>query len=215
MSAIKKLCVPASGAFLDESEAIQMLSQRLIPKLSYSMHLTSWSRDDCKPFNSLIRKTIVPLMRLNRNYPSAVLYSSAEYGGMELPEVYTLQDQVQLPYLLKQLRWDKTVANDFLATLDCIQVRCGFTSPILDSVQAKIEYMGPSLILDIRSRLSEMDGQLWVEDAWQPSHQRVGDHSIMERFLKIPGVTAGQLEKANEVRLYLRVITIADLADPG
>ena len=36
----------------------------------------------------------------------------------------------------------------------------------------------------------------------------------MELFSAIPGITQGQLEKINAVRLYLRVITLADLADP-
>ena len=36
----------------------------------------------------------------------------------------------------------------------------------------------------------------------------------MERFTTIPRITKGQLKQANTVRLYLRVITIADLTDP-
>ena len=42
--------------------------------------------------------------------------------------------------------------------------------------------------------------------------QREKDESLMERFVRIPGITVGQLEKVNAVHLYLRVITIADLA---
>ena len=45
-----------------------------------------------------------------------------DYGGMEFPEISTLQDQVQIDYLLRQLRWDKVVANDFLVTLDSVQL---------------------------------------------------------------------------------------------
>ena len=36
----------------------------------------------------------------------------------------------------------------------------------------------------------------------------------MEGFTTIPGITKGQFKQANTVRLYLRVITIADLTDP-
>ncbi len=38
------------------------------------------------------------------------------------------------------------------------------------------------------------------------------DASLMETFCAVPGVTRVQLEKSNNVQLYLRVITIADLA---
>ena len=37
----------------------------------------------------------------------------------------------------------------------------------------------------------------------------------MERFTAILGVTKWEVEKVNVVRLYLRVITIADLAHPS
>jgi hypothetical protein len=63
-------------------------------------------------------------------------------------------------------------------------------------------------------RLAEINGFLWIEKAWTPPLQQEGDASIMERFAKIAGITTGILKKANIVCIYLRVITIADLANP-
>ncbi len=58
---------------------------------------------------------------------------------MEFPKLYTLQDQVQLDYLLKQLRWEKTVANNFLIALDSMQLCSGFTAPILELVATTLD----------------------------------------------------------------------------
>jgi hypothetical protein len=63
-----------------------------------------------------------------------------DYGGMEFPEISTLQDQVQIDYLLRQLRWDKVVANDFLVTLDSVQLCSSFTRPILEVSQTKLHH---------------------------------------------------------------------------
>ena len=41
---------------------------------------------------------------------------------MEFPETYTLQDQLQIPYVIRYLRWDKMVANDILVTFGNIQL---------------------------------------------------------------------------------------------
>ena len=71
-------------------------------------------------------------MRMNRNMPNAVVFGPLEYGGMEYPEAYCLQDQTQLPYLLKQLRWDKDVANGLLVTLDLLQLQSGFIKSIME-----------------------------------------------------------------------------------
>ena len=44
--------------------------------------------------------------------PNAVIFGPINKGGMQYPETYTLKDQVQLPYLVKQLQWDQLMAND-------------------------------------------------------------------------------------------------------
>ena len=133
---------------------------------------------------------------------------------MEFPETYTMQDQAQIPYLLKQLRWDKTVANNILVTLDHIQLISGFATPILKNTTPPIRYINNSFLISLRERLAEMNGSLWIETACTPPLQQENDASIMERFAKIPGITTGILKKANIVWIYLRVITIADLANP-
>jgi hypothetical protein len=127
--AIHKLCKTVAMANLTEQEAFQAVTQRLVPKLHYPLHLTSFTRKQTDKINSQVRRTFLPPMRFNRHLPAAVLYGPASMGGMEFPETYTMQDQAQIPYLLKQLRWDKTVANDILVTLDHIQLTSGFVLP--------------------------------------------------------------------------------------
>ena len=81
-----------------------------------------------KQYNNIItkiRQSIFPLMRLNQNMPGAVVYGPEEYGGMELPKIYTLQDQLQMSNVIKQLQWDQTLANNILVTLDNIQLTTG------------------------------------------------------------------------------------------
>jgi hypothetical protein len=152
-------------------------------------------------------------MRLNRHYPNALLYGPLEYGGMEMMETYTLQDQVQLSYLLKQLHWDRTVANDIMVTLDNLQFYSGLILPVLEFPSLPIPYVDEGFLSSVRRRLNEMDAGLWVENAWAPSLQHVRDESLMVHFITIPHITTAQLQCTNIVRLFLRVFTIADLCD--
>jgi hypothetical protein len=205
-SAIRKLCKSSMTAYLTEDETRQLLNQRMLPKLQYALHGTSFSKTQCDSITSLIRGSLLPRIRLNRHFPGAVLHAPMEYGGLEFPNVHIVQDQVQLKYLIKQLRWDKVVANDFLVTLDIIQLCSGLTSPILASPTIRLDYLDQSYIMHLRSRLAAMDCSLWIERAWTPVCQRVGDKSLMGKFITIPKI-------ANSVRLFLRVVTISDLAD--
>ncbi|KAL3784917.1 hypothetical protein ACHAWO_001204 [Cyclotella atomus] len=76
-----------------------------------------------------------------------------------------------------------------------------------------MDYIDNGWIIDLRKRLNDIGGQLWVEDAWQPKPQREGDYSLMERFLSVK-TTKTQRKQLRMVLHWLRVITIADLADP-
>ena len=60
-------------------------------------------------------------------------------------------------------------------------------------------------------RLGELEATIWTEAAWHPELQRINDVAIMELFADVPGTTLRDLDKCNQVQLYLRVITIADI----
>ena len=115
--------------------------------------------------------------------------------------------------LLKQLRWNKTVANDFLVTLSAIQFTSGLCEPILMETSTDLSYMPQGWILHLRSRFNEWGGQLWIEHQWTHKPQRQHDSSLMKMFSKLPGITKRKLEQCNMCRLYSKVITVSDICD--
>ncbi len=213
LGAVLRICENVTRAHMTESEVRHLLRTRLVPKLAYVLHTTAFTQKQCARFDTLLRTHVLPRIRLNRHFPSAVLYGPTRYGGMEFPHVYTMQTSVQVQYLLKQLRWNKTVANDTLVTLDTIQLSAGLSAPILEQVSPPITYLGTSFLLSLRQRMAELNASLWIEDVWRPHHQREGDEFLMDAFIRIPAITTTALRQANTVRLYLRVLTISDLAD--
>jgi hypothetical protein len=170
-NAIKTLCINVSLANLTKREARQTITQRLVPKLSYPLHLTSHTQKQLDAINSTIQASFHPLMRFNQHLPSAVLYGPMSMGGMEFPEAHSLQNQTQIPFMLKQLRWDKTLANNILVTLDHVQLLTGFTTPVMQNTTNKIDYIGTSYLVEMRHRLSDIEGTIWIEHAWVPSLQ--------------------------------------------
>ena len=59
-------------------------------------------------------------MGIHRNIPKAVLYSSLEMGGLKYPSFEVIQDQKGILYLLQQLQWKGTIANDMLTVLSAV-----------------------------------------------------------------------------------------------
>ena len=66
-------------------------------------------------------------------------------------------------------------------------------------------------LIHLRQRLKHLNGSIWVEGAWKPKLQRVGDVSIMDALSNLADVTTGELTAANNCRMYLRVITLSDI----
>lgn len=214
-TAIESICRKIENAYLSKSETRLAITQLLIPKLTYVLHLTSFTHPQCTQLNSIICDTFLPCLRLNRHYPRAVLHAPPiQFGGMEFPHIHTLQLSTQLEYIIKQLWWNRTIANNFLVTLDSLQLYTGVGSPLLQRTTPPIVYAGHSFILNLQDQLAYINTSLWIEDAWQHPLQREHDEFIMDCFILIPRLTRSQLQQANAVRLYLRVLTIADLADP-
>ena len=112
-------------------------------------------KEECRPINTLSRQAIFPPMRLNRNMPDAVIFGTMSHGGMEFPEAYTLQDQLQIPDIIRHLRWDKKVANDILVTLDNIQLNAGFVTPIMEDTSIRIHYIDQGLLVSLLGRMGE------------------------------------------------------------
>ena len=73
-------------------------------------------------------------------------------------------------------------------------------------------YVNGGLIHHIRNRLQALKGELHIERAWAPKKQRERDESIMEHHSTLT-FTVREMTLINECRYWLRVITIADLAD--
>jgi hypothetical protein len=135
--------------------------------------------------DKILNGTLLHQMTMNWHTPRAIVHGPLKYGGMTMTDCYTRQSQHHMKYMLKQLRWDETIAGDILTTLENIQLATGFTSPILEATSLPIDYIDQGWILDLRSRLDEIGASLWVEDAWQPPLQRENDVSLMEKFLQV------------------------------
>ena len=211
--AIVDICEKITGAQLSEKETRQALLQRLLPKLDYGLYASYFNKRQSTEIDKVINASFLPRLRINRNTDRAIVHGPRMYGGLEIPNVYTRQTQHHIKYIIKQLRWNSTLANDILTALDNVQLASGFVTPILEKTDTEMDYIDNGWIVDLRERLNEIGGKLWVEDAWQPQLQREGDFSLMERFLSVK-TTPGQRNQLRMVLHWLRVITIADLADP-
>jgi ribonuclease HI len=208
------ICKAAQSIFLDQLTTKTLLYSRLVPQAAYVMRLSQFTEKQCHQLDVMVNRTFLPLMKVNRNTPRAVVHGPIQYGGMNLLKHSALQDQWNLHYFVQSLRWDDIVANDIITVLDLYQLRTGFVTNVLTTPDIKIDYMPQGLIHHIRSRLRALSGELHVEKAWSPQLQRKEDDSIMERVAACTTLTRKERRLTNELRIYKRIICISDIATP-
>ena len=98
-------------------------------------------------------------------------------------------------------------------SLDAYQLASGFVSCVMLIPTIQITYLSAGWIPHLRMRLSALDGCLSIEKAWVLHLQQQDDDSIMEVIADSKGLTPKEKQLANEMRIWLRVICILDLAD--
>lgn len=205
---ITKLSVTA----LTTTEAWMLMTTRFLPKFTYPFMLTRFTHKQLRAMAVIFDNAMLPVLRINRNTPRAMVYAPADFGGFEFPCLKTVQDQKGIGHIVRHLKWGKEIGQDFRNVISKVQLESGLIDPILESPKTYLSYLTEGHISHIRERLRALEGGIWVEDTWSPSLQRRGDISLMERFLQIKASPA-KYRAANLVRLWLRVITIAELAD--
>ncbi len=83
---------------------------------------------------------------------------------------------------MKQLQWEEVVGNNTLVTIDNLQLRTGFITPILENTSLHTDYVGPSFFLGLNAQLKELNAALWIEGTWLLYLQREQDASLMKTF---------------------------------
>ena len=156
---------------------------------------------------------MLPILKSHRKLPRSVVWAPKGLGGLELnTNIYNVQAQCALMYLVRTMRWDKIVAKDILATLNAAQLASGFGTPILETTFPKIKYIGKGWILNLREMLDLFDIQVWIEDAWRPRKQRQYDRALQEDFANDEEITPKMERLANEFRMWMRVTWLSELA---
>ena len=208
------ICSGAQSTRLSYSEGLQLLNQRMLAQTKYGLHLSQFTPSQCQQLSVLTNETFLPILHIHRKMSRSVIWGPKGLGGLELnTNMYNVQAQCALTYIVCTIRWDKTVANDIIATLNALQLASGFEHNILEVTSPKIKYHGPGWLLNLREMLDLYQASLWIERAWRPQKQRQYDESIMEVFTNNSEITPKMLLMANEFRIWLGVFSISDLAN--
>jgi len=143
-----------------------------------------------------------------------VLFGSAKYGGLEIPELYTDQGFGQLKLLFGHVKLRDEVGQQILCFLSELQLFIGSSSPILSlPFQVYGKLVGDYWLVSIWKHMSQIGYSLDIESAWTPPLSHQLEAALMDLAVKY-NFTTNQLKEINHCRVYLQVLTVStDVSD--
>jgi hypothetical protein len=103
--------------------------------------------------------------------------------------IYNVQAQCAMSFLVRAVWWKGSVASDIIATMNALQLLSDFASPVLEATSPEMKYVGRGWLINLREMLHCYGMKVWVEKSWWFPLQRQGDCSLMERFASNPNIS--------------------------
>jgi hypothetical protein len=123
-----------SQSTISPAKAICSSMAYLQPKLTYPLPCCSLTQQQCWDIQAPALEALLPKLHLNQHTPRAILFGSALYGCLSLPELYTDQSFGQLKLLVGHLKFQDnngslSIGNQSIYNSTQAQVKlCSFYS---------------------------------------------------------------------------------------
>ena len=89
------------------------------------MSLTSFNKKQCKELTKMIERIVLPKMGINACISRPVLYGPPILGGMNYPNIQTIQDRLGIMNIMKHLRHDSEISTEIRALVSAHQLHSG------------------------------------------------------------------------------------------
>lgn len=143
-----------------------------------------------------------------------MIYGPAYLQGAAFFHLYDEQGYGQVSTFIKAWRSPQTHSGQILrVTVAWAQYAAGTGTPILQDTSTKLPHFESHWLASLRTYLHAIQGKMQLDQPYLPSLQRQQDAFIMDAVLLSGKFQPNEIRKINYCRLYLRVITLADISN--
>ena len=210
-----KWAAQIQNSYLDRRTSALAMTTTISGTWSYPSPATNFT---CKQAELLLKpvfSVILPKMGVNRHIPKEYRYAPLSHHGLELHDYFTDQGVDHIVTLLAHMAKDTYVGNLIEATLELAALEVGSGSNIFE-----LPYYSYSPFLT----------DSWIKIPWQSCHdnaivlqgnynlpklQRINDKFLMSMVVASDLFTQKEKLIINRCRLYLRVLSLADICEGG
>ena len=200
---------------IDRRDAWQALNSTILKKLEYPLVALTLSKAQCDYVMAPALERGLPRAGICRNMPRAVIYGDLDHQGMGLHNLYTTMGLHQVQALLTNIWRDNITGKLLRISLESFKLELGISGSIFN----KNYYSYKHIATDC-----------WVKHLWKFVQDecidiydevegggllREKDSMLSSNFAnaeRMEVITKGEWSSANRCRLFLQVLTVADIS---
>jgi hypothetical protein len=120
-----------ASSFLSRQDTYWAYLLYFLPKIGYSLPVTTFTKDDCNYIQSPALCASLSKLHLNQHIARSIVFGPTEYEGLSIPALYTLQEIGQLQLLAHHLNEKDEMASFILVDMSYTQHLIGSTTPFM------------------------------------------------------------------------------------
>ena len=197
---------------INRSEAKTLYFSCYIPGISYSLCVDSFTFNQCQKVQGATTQMFLSRMGFNRCLPSAVVYANPKIGGIGLRHLFSEQGTEKICYILQTIRCGSKTGQLLKIRLLWAHLFAGTQKPVLEDTSTFLPHLDivDPWIKTLREFLLSSELTITIPEFNDQRLKCENDEFIMT--IAIQHMTKDEIIKVNNCRLFLRVITISDIA---
>jgi Reverse transcriptase (RNA-dependent DNA polymerase) len=192
---------------LGKKLSLQSFMTTLCPKIRYPLAATTFTRDEAAEIDKVLVPTVLSQSGVNRNFPRDLVFGSTEMGGLGFTEVYTEQGIEGIVRLAQYGRCRQHTVGKLLRA-SWAPVELGCRESIFCLNYTKLGKLLTECSIKTTRRFT-VEEQITIKVP-----QAQFEDLRQEDRLLIPNVSGEVLQVVNRCRLYLRVVSLAEIVTP-
>ena len=181
--------------------------------LGYPLAAICLSEKQCDAIMRPVLNAALPKMGINQKTGRKYIYGPPEYQGLAIPNLYTDLGVARMQLLLHHGNRDTHLGKSIQAIIEGHQLECGSLKSILC-----LDYKKYGILISdsiIKHAWEFLNGSNLIMETSHalPKRLRENDESIMDSILEKTLYSPLELEEKNSCRMYLNVITTADITE--
>jgi hypothetical protein len=154
-------------------------------------------------------------MGINRKASRALVFGTAQFDGLGLDHLATIQRHIRLQYLLGHIRCVDHTGQLMRILTEYTQLESGTMEKILEQYYNRFSncIINKNWISKIWQHLHSCKATVEVQQKWKPRLGRVHDTAIMDCLTASDQFTCGELQDINRCRIHMQVFFLSDITN--